>query len=43
MIFCAVNENLPLRDQMISALPDIRKITLGENDEFMVLACDGIW
>lgn len=28
---------------MISALPDIKKITIGPEDEFMVLACDGIW
>lgn len=38
------NENLPLRDQMISALPDIRTLTVDtEEDEFMVIACDGIW
>lgn len=32
------------REQMITALPDVRTLTLkpGE-DEFMVLACDGIW
>lgn len=28
---------------MISALPDVRRITLTDEDEFMVLACDGIW
>lgn len=28
---------------MISALPDVRKLTLTHEDEFMVLACDGIW
>lgn len=28
---------------MISALPDIKKIELTDADEFMVLACDGIW
>lgn len=28
---------------MISALPDIKRLTLTTNDEFMVLACDGIW
>ncbi|KYN29662.1 hypothetical protein ALC57_00925 [Trachymyrmex cornetzi] len=32
------------REQMISALPDIRHITIDpEKDEFMILACDGIW
>lgn len=28
---------------MISALPDIKKIKLSCKDEFMILACDGIW
>lgn len=35
---------LPPQEQMISALPDVRHITImPEKDEFMVLACDGIW
>ncbi|KAG5324941.1 Y0417 phosphatase, partial [Pseudoatta argentina] len=38
------NMVLPPQEQMISALPDIRHITIDpEKDEFMVLACDGIW
>lgn len=28
---------------MISALPDIKLITLTPEDEFMIIACDGIW
>lgn len=28
---------------MISALPDIRKLIISPADEFMILACDGIW
>lgn len=28
---------------MISALPDIKRVTLSPKDEFMILACDGIW
>lgn len=28
---------------MISAMPDIKRITIEPEDEFMVLACDGIW
>lgn len=28
---------------MISALPDIKHAKIGSNDEFMILACDGIW
>lgn len=38
------NTSLSDREQMITALPDIKKITISPgNDEFMVLACDGIW
>lgn len=38
------NADLPPQEQMISALPDVRHITIEpERDEFMVLACDGIW
>ncbi|XP_076289547.1 protein phosphatase 1G [Lasioglossum baleicum] len=38
------NVDLPPQEQMISALPDVRHITIEpETDEFMVLACDGIW
>lgn len=38
-----LNKKLPPEEQMISALPDIKSITIGPEDEFMVLACDGIW
>ncbi|KAM0726289.1 Protein phosphatase 1G [Formica fusca] len=38
------NMVLPAEEQMISALPDVRHITIEPGrDEFMVLACDGIW
>lgn len=38
------NKNLSDREQMITALPDVRTLTLNPaEDEFMVLACDGIW
>ncbi|XP_052776689.1 probable protein phosphatase CG10417 [Mya arenaria] len=37
------NETKDLKDQMISPLPDIETATLGPQDEFMVIACDGIW
>lgn len=38
------NATLPAQEQMISALPDIRHATIDpEKDEFMVIACDGIW
>lgn len=35
--------DLKSEEQMISSLPDLRKLTLNSEDEFMVLACDGIW
>lgn len=28
---------------MISALPDVKRVKLSPKDEFMILACDGIW
>ena len=28
---------------LISAQPDVTRTTLREGDEFMVLACDGVW
>ncbi|XP_043253841.1 probable protein phosphatase CG10417 [Colletes gigas] len=38
------NVNLPLEEQIISSLPDVRHITIEPGkDEFIVLACDGIW
>lgn len=38
------NRELSDREQMITALPDIRVLTINPSeDEFMVLACDGIW
>ncbi|XP_023237783.1 protein phosphatase 1G-like, partial [Centruroides sculpturatus] len=38
------NKNLSPKEQMITALPDVRTLTLDVNsDDFMVLACDGIW
>ncbi|XP_066272215.1 protein phosphatase 1G-like isoform X2 [Branchiostoma lanceolatum] len=37
------NEDLPLKEQMITSLPDVRSIDMQPEDEFMVLACDGIW
>ncbi|XP_071965767.1 protein phosphatase 1G-like [Antedon mediterranea] len=38
------NKSLALEKQMISPLPDIRKVTLTpEEDDFFILACDGIW
>uniref|UniRef100_A0A915KEY4 protein-serine/threonine phosphatase n=1 Tax=Romanomermis culicivorax TaxID=13658 RepID=A0A915KEY4_ROMCU len=41
--FYKSNEKLPLKDQMISPLPDIQVEKLQDDDMFLVLACDGIW
>lgn len=30
-------------EQAVTAAPDIREIELQDGDEFLVLACDGIW
>lgn len=38
------NKDLSDKEQMISAQPDVRTTTIDTaQDEFMVLACDGIW
>lgn len=38
------NKRVSDRDQMITALPDIKTLDLKQpNDQFMVIACDGIW
>ena len=37
------DSSIPLKDQMITASPDIRKEKLGNDVQFLILACDGIW
>ncbi|GMT17770.1 hypothetical protein PFISCL1PPCAC_28638 [Pristionchus fissidentatus] len=37
------NKTLPLREQMISALPDVKILETTDEDDFIVVACDGIW
>ncbi|CAB3403653.1 unnamed protein product [Caenorhabditis bovis] len=37
------NTDIPLKDQMISALPDVKIEKLTPEDEFLIVACDGIW
>ncbi|XP_045785781.1 probable protein phosphatase 2C 11 [Maniola jurtina] len=38
------NKDLDAKEQMITALPDVNILTIEpEKDQFMVLACDGIW
>ncbi|CAN8284212.1 unnamed protein product [Cochlearia groenlandica] len=37
------NKFLPSEKQMVTADPDIRNIELCDDDDFLVVACDGIW
>lgn len=37
------NTELPVAEQIITAEPDIRKVTLQAEDKFFLLACDGVW
>ncbi len=37
------NVDLPHTEQMVVATPDITDLELREGDEFLILACDGIW
>ncbi|RKP40451.1 phosphatase 2C-like domain-containing protein, partial [Dimargaris cristalligena] len=37
------NEHLPAEQQIVTADPEILRHTIADNDEFIVVACDGIW
>ena len=37
------DSTIPLRDQMITASPDIRREKVSSDAQFLILACDGIW
>ena len=37
------NKSLSAAEQMISPLPDIKELQLTQEDEFIIIACDGIW
>ena len=37
------NPNLPPEQQAVTAFPEIKEQTLGPNDDFIIIACDGIW
>jgi serine/threonine protein phosphatase PrpC len=37
------NTELKPEEQMITANPEIKSVPITEEDEFLVLACDGIW
>lgn len=38
-----VDEDLTPEEQMITADPELRTLELTAEDEFIVLACDGVW
>jgi serine/threonine protein phosphatase PrpC len=35
--------NLGPEEQMVTAVPEIRQMHLEPGDDFLLLACDGIW
>jgi len=37
------NTEIAPEEQMISPMPDVETHTIAETDEFMLIACDGIW
>jgi len=37
------NKELELKDQIITSYPEVMEVALEEEDEFMVLGCDGVW
>ncbi|KAL5206830.1 hypothetical protein ABZP36_035039 [Zizania latifolia] len=37
------NELLPANRQIVTAEPELNTVALSEDDEFIILACDGIW
>lgn len=37
------NLNIPQKDQMITAYPEVKIEPLTDKDDFIVLACDGVW
>lgn len=34
---------LGVAEQMVTAVPEVRSVPLTDGDEFLLLACDGIW
>ncbi len=38
-----LNKKLPVEAQMITCVPDIKKVVLNNDDKFIIIACDGIW
>ena len=36
-------QGLTPQEQMVTAFPEVRSLDLQEHDDFLLLACDGIW
>jgi serine/threonine protein phosphatase PrpC len=37
------SKTLPADEQIVTAYPEIKTETIAVGDEFLVIACDGIW
>ena len=37
------NEKLSAEEQLIIALPDVKRVKIRPEDEFLLLGCDGVW
>ncbi|KAM5578532.1 hypothetical protein ABKV19_008709 [Rosa sericea] len=37
------NKQLPVEKQIVTANPDVTSVEICDDDEFLVIACDGIW
>lgn len=38
-----LNRKIPVEAQMITCVPDLKKVSLTSEDKFLIIACDGIW
>lgn len=38
-----LNKKIGIEAQMITCVPEIKKVELTAEDKFLVIACDGIW
>jgi len=36
-------KNLPVTEQPITCIPDVKVVPIDEDDDFIVMGCDGIW
>jgi protein phosphatase 1G len=38
-----LDKNLSVENQMITVVPEIKVVKMAKGNEFIVIACDGIW